>query len=109
MVVCSNMVSITRRLIPKSEPDYRALPRDCSKVLDLDIKSINFVIASPQADLDVTVYMELPAGMELVGHGQYISKYLLKLKKSLYGLKQVSLNWQQKLLTAFTDRVFVES
>ena len=47
--------------------------------------------------------------MDLAGHGKGSSKYLLKLKKSLYGLKNASLNWHNKLKDAFVDRGFVES
>ena len=57
------------------------------KILKLDKKVIDSVLAFSQADLDVPVYTELPAGMDLAGHGKDSSKYLLKLKKSLYGLK----------------------
>ena len=53
--------------------------------------------------------MELPSGMDLADHGKDSSKYLLKLKKSLYGLKNASLDWHDKLKDAFQDRVFVES
>ena len=55
------------------------------------------------------MYMELSAGVYLAGHREDSSKYLLKLKKSLYGLKNASLNWHNKLKDAFEDRVFVES
>ena len=53
--------------------------------------------------------MELPAGMDLAGHGKDSSKYLLKLKRSLYVLKQASMNWHCKLKTDFEDRDFFES
>ena len=53
--------------------------------------------------------MELHAGMDLAGHGKDSSKYLLKLKRSLYGLKQASMNWHCKLKTTFEDRGFMES
>ena len=36
-----------------------------SKIHDLDTKVIYFVLAFPQAKLDVDVYMEIPAGMVL--------------------------------------------
>merc|ERR1712102_12315 len=68
-----------------------------AEILSLDTKAIDFVLAFPQADLEVPVYMELPAGMDLQGKGESSSKYLLKLTKSLYGLKQGSLNWHNKL------------
>jgi hypothetical protein len=34
-----------------------------AKIHGLKSKSIDFVLAFPQADLDVPVYMELPAGV----------------------------------------------
>ena len=80
-----------------------------AQVLELDTQAIDLVLAFPQAELEVPVYMELPAGMDLAGHGKDSSKYLLKLKRSLYGLKQASMNWNSKLKTAFEDRGFVES
>ena len=53
--------------------------------------------------------MEFPEGMDLAGHGKDSSKYLLKLKRSLYGFKQDLMNWHCKLKTDFEDRGFVES
>ena len=80
-----------------------------AQVLELDTQAIDFVLAFPQAELEVPVYMELHAGMDLAGHGKESSKYLLKLKRSLYGLKQASMNWNCKFKTAFEDRGFAES
>ena len=80
-----------------------------AQVIKLETKAINFVLAFPQYDLDVPVYMELPSNMDLSGHGKDSSKYVLKLKKSLYGLKNASLNWHNKLKDAFEERGFVES
>ena len=59
-----------------------------AQVLELDTQAIDFVLAFPEAELEVHIYMELSAGMDLAGHGKDSSKYLLKLKRSLYGLKQ---------------------
>ena len=80
-----------------------------SQVLELDTQVIDFVLEFPHAELEVPVYMELPADMDLASHGKDSSKYLLKLKRSLYGLKQALMNWHCKLKTDFEDRVFVES
>ena len=52
--------------------------------------------------------MELPSGIDLADHEKEGSKYLLKLKKSLYGLKNASINWHNKLKDAFEDRGFVD-
>ena len=51
-----------------------------AQVLELDTQAIDFVLAFPQAELEVPVYMELPAGMDLEGHGNDSSNSLLKLK-----------------------------
>ena len=53
------------------------------QVLELKTQEIDFVLAFPQAELEVPAYMELPAGMDLAGHGKDSSKYLLKLKRYL--------------------------
>jgi hypothetical protein len=58
----------------------------------LHSKSIDFVLAFPQADLDVDIWMKLPMGIVLGSHESESHGYVLKLKKSLYGLKQASLN-----------------
>ena len=59
-----------------------------AKIHKLDSKSIDFVLAFPQADLPIPVYIELPAGVTPIdetdaNHRQYV----LRLNKSLYGLK----------------------
>ena len=77
-----------------------------AELLKLYTKAIGFVLAFPQADLDVNIYMELPAIMDPAGYGKDSSQYLLKLKKSLYGLKNASLNWHNNLKDAFGDRGF---
>ena len=45
-----------------------------AQVLELDTKAIDFVLYFSQAKLEVPVYMELPAGMDLEGHGKDSSK-----------------------------------
>jgi hypothetical protein len=53
---------------------------------------------SIQADLDVPVYMELPVGVNPVDVTDDSQRcYVLKLNKSLYGLKQAGYNWFKKL------------
>ncbi len=69
-----------------------------------------FVLAFPQATLDVPVYMYVPAGMTLSGipDGAH-HMYILKLEKSLYGLKQASANWYNMLRKALQDQGLIES
>jgi hypothetical protein len=81
-----------------------------AKIHGLDSKSIDFVLAFPQADLDVPVYMELPAGVNPVDVLDIdCCRYVLKLNKSLYGLKQARFNWFEKLKEGLIARDFVQS
>ena len=80
-----------------------------AQILDLNTQAINFVLAFPQADFDVPVYMELPTGMDLEEKRENSSQYVLRLSKSLYGLKQGSHNWHNKLKKGLLERGFVES
>jgi hypothetical protein len=56
---------------------------------DLETRSIDFVLAFPQAPLDVDIYMEPPYGFDIDGKKDFI----LKLNKNLYGLKNASHNF----------------
>ena len=69
-----------------------------AKIQGLQSKSIDFVLAFPQVDLDVPVFMELPAGVNLINVlDENCRCYVLKINKSLYGLKQAGYNWFEKL------------
>jgi len=80
-----------------------------ARVHGLHSKSIDFVLAFPQADLDTDIWMELPAGTEPEGVPGGERDYVVKLNKSLYGLKQASFNWFEKLKKALIDRNFTPS
>lgn len=73
----------------------------------LPTRSVDFVLAFPQADVDVPIYMELPVGMDL--HNANKSEYVLKLNKNLYGLKQASLTWFEMLSKGLVERNFKPS
>ncbi len=75
----------------------------------LKYKSIDFVLAFPQADLDVDIWMELPVGIVVDQFSNNSPGHVLKLNKSLYGLKQASLNWFEKLKQGLTDHGFKPS
>ncbi|KAL7523405.1 hypothetical protein ACHAWF_000505, partial [Thalassiosira exigua] len=69
-----------------------------AKIHKLESKSIDFLLAFPQADLDVPVYMELPAGISPINDvDSNHRRYVLRLNVSLYGLRQSSHNWFEKL------------
>jgi len=71
----------------------------------LETKSIDFVLAFPQAELDRDVFMELPYGFHYGDKG----KHVLRLKKNLYGLADASFNWFQKLCEGLESENFVKS
>jgi hypothetical protein len=79
-----------------------------AKIHGLPSKSIDFVLAFPQADLEVPVYMQLPVGFDAPDNADR-KLYVLKLNKSLYGLKQAGYNWFAKLSNGLQDRGFVQS
>ena len=84
-----------------------------AKIYNLDSKAIDFVLAFPQADLDVDIWMYLPIGFQVDGQTEADSdrRYILKLNKNLYGLEQASYNWFEKLKVkeGLTSRGFVPS
>ena len=74
-----------------------------------DFKSIDFVLAFPQADIDINTWMELPEGMIPVSNKSNLRLYTLKLNIILYGLKQASHNWYENLKQSLLDRYFTSS
>ena len=66
---------------------------DLCNIQNIESKSIDSVLDFPQPDLDVYIWMELPIGfvVDEVAHGENHS-YVLKSNKSIYGIKQASLN-----------------
>ena len=63
-----------------------------SIIHNLHTTSIDFTLAFPQADVDATIYMEVPLGCE-VPEGDYVCLLL----KNLYGLKQAAKTWFEHL------------
>jgi hypothetical protein len=81
-----------------------------AKIHGLSSKSIDFVLAFPQADLDVPVYMNFPwliNPIDVTDDNQRC--YVLKLNKSLYGLKQAGYNWFKKLCDSLIACDFIQS
>ena len=76
-----------------------------SQIHGLGTKSIDFVLTFLQADLDTPVYMELPFGFYVDGSRTFV----LKLNKSLYGVKNFSRNWFQHLTNGLKARGFTPS
>ena len=80
-----------------------------SELAGLEIRTIDFVLAFPHADLDVPIYMELPIGMEVPGSEGSNKFYVLRLRKSLYGLKKASADWYDMLKKGLEIRGFKDS
>jgi hypothetical protein len=76
-----------------------------SAIHGLPTTSIDFVLAFPQADLDTDVFMEIPIGFSR----DLRQTHVLKLNKSLYGLKQASSNWYKHLTSSLSKRNFSQS
>ena len=74
---------------------------EISIIHKLQTRSIDFTLAFPQADLLEEIFMLLPAGIEVQDKSQI---YVLRLNKSLYGLKQSARNWFQCLSEALKLR-----
>ena len=57
-----------------------------AKLHNLDSKSIDFVLAFPQADSEEDIWMYLPIGFQVDGHTEVSSdcSFLLKLNINLY-------------------------
>jgi hypothetical protein len=76
-----------------------------TRVYKLESKTIDFVLAFPQAELDIDIWIYRPIGFQV--DTEIESKcYILELNKSLYDLKQASLNWFEKLKQGLIDRGF---
>jgi hypothetical protein len=71
-----------------------------SILLNLETVQVDYVAAFVQADIDTEVYVEMPRGFAQPGK-------VLKLKKSLYGLKQSPRNHYQNLKSKLEDLGFV--
>ena len=72
------------------------------KIHKLHSKSIDFVLAFPQADLEEDIWMEIPLGVDIISEDG--GSYVLKLRKNLYGLKQGSHNWFKHLQKGLQKR-----
>ena len=73
-----------------------------SILLGLQTRQVDYIAAFVQADIDTDVYVEMPRGFAQPGK-------VLKLKKSLYGLKQSPRNYFKHLSSKLTQLGFKPS
>ena len=71
-------------------------------------RKVDYVKASPQATLykDEHAYMYLPTWFDVDGDS---SKYVLKLKTNLYGLKQASFNCSEMIKSGLIEPGYTRS
>jgi hypothetical protein len=68
-------------------------------IQDMELCSVDITSAFPNGDLEEDIYMRPPEGYDYGGK-------VLKLKKSLYGLKQAARQWNKKLHAALSSMGF---
>jgi len=68
-------------------------------------RSIDFVLAYPQADMKANLFMKIPFGFEVDKPG----KWLLKLVKNVCGVKDAGRTWSNHLKQGLLDRNFTQS
>lgn len=71
---------------------------------DMDIDHIDIKTAFLNGELTETIYMEQPEAFEIGGASK-----VCKLRKSIYGLKQASRSWNQKVHKTLTSNQFIQS
>ena len=69
------------------------------------------MLAFPQSKLNEEIWIQLPEVFQVDGDIDNNSdkQYLLKLEVWLYGLKQASFNWYEKLNKSLEDRKYIAS
>ena len=73
-----------------------------SIVLNLSTKQVDYTAAFAQAPVTDNIYVEIPRGFKQ-------PRKVLKLRRSLYGLKQSSRNWFAHLKQGLNKQGFVNS
>jgi len=71
---------------------------------DLELRSVDISHAFTNSDIDAEIYMAQPEGFKQGG-----SKYVCRLNKSLYGLKQSPRLWGEKLAEVLSQMGFVKT
>jgi hypothetical protein len=60
------------------------------------LRQVDFIMAYPQAPIEMDIYMELPQGIQ-TAHGNS-KDHMLKLEKNIYGQKQAGRVWNSFLV-----------
>jgi hypothetical protein len=76
-------------------------------LFDWALRQVNFVMAYPQAPIEMDMYMELPTGIH-TKHGNS-RDHVLKLLANIYGQKQAGRVWNSYLVTKLQEINFKQS
>jgi hypothetical protein len=79
-----------------------------SEIHKLHTRSIDFTLEFPHADVKADIYMDLPLGCS-PSNANSKDKYVLKLVKNLYGLKDAGRTWFEHLKQGLEDLDFTSS
>jgi hypothetical protein len=74
---------------------------------DWALRQIDFIMAYPQAPMEMDMYMELPTGIH-TKHGNS-KDHVLKLLANIYGQKQAGCMWNSYLITKLQEINFKQS
>ena len=78
-----------------------------SASLGLDVTQMDVSTAFLNANLEETVFMKIPPGMEIIGDDS--DDLVLRLRRALYGLKQSPRAWNRELDTFLKSQGFLQS
>ena len=74
---------------------------------DWDVKQMDVITAFLNPKLDEDIYMEQPLGFEQYDRNN--NKLVCHLKKSIYGLKQAAINWNNEISNWLKNEGFMQS
>jgi len=78
-----------------------------SVLLNLHCCQVNFTQAFPQANIDVPIFLQMPAGWKHTD-ADGNDDYCLELVKNLYGTKQAAQGWFYTFVMDYSQKVFIK-
>ena len=94
-------IDFTQVFAPTFRPAALRLIAAIAGIEDMELRSVDVTGAFLNGELDEVIYMKMPEGFDQGEPGQ-----VLKLNKSLYGLKQSARQWNKKLHSVLTQMGF---
>ncbi|KAJ3489457.1 hypothetical protein NLJ89_g11528 [Agrocybe chaxingu] len=94
-------IDYTEVFAPTFRPATLRLILALAAIEDMHLRSVDVTSAFPNGDLEEEIYMLQPEGFHQGGPNK-----VLRLRKSLYGLKQAARQWNKKLHAALVEMGF---